>query len=83
MANAQVPWGIEAVGGVLTNAAWRSKPSYYLVASEDHMVPPAAQRTMAERAGSKVQEVKSSHAVMMSRANDVAAFIESAAGPSK
>jgi len=78
MASAQVPWGLEAVGGVITNPAWKSKPSYFMVTTEDHMVPPTAQRTMAKRAHAKTQEIKSSHAVMMSHPKEVASFIESA-----
>jgi pimeloyl-ACP methyl ester carboxylesterase len=79
MASAQVPWGLNAVGGEVTRAAWRSKPSYYMVAADDRMVPPTAQRMMAMRAGVTVQEVKSSHAVMISHPTDVAAFIGRAA----
>ena len=78
MAKAQVPWGLEAVGGVITNPAWKSKPSYFMVTTEDHMVPPTAQRTMAKRAHSKTREIRSSHAVMMSHPEEVASFIESA-----
>lgn len=80
MATAQVPWGLNAVGGIITSAAWKSKPSYYMVATEDHMVPPTAQRTMAKRAQAQVQEIRSSHALMMSHPDEVAAFIESADG---
>ena len=78
MAQAQVPWGSKAVGGVVTKAAWRSKPSYFLVTTRDHMVPPTAQRTMAKRAGAKTKEIASSHAVMMSHPDEVTAFIEGA-----
>ncbi|MBB3951050.1 alpha/beta hydrolase [Aureimonas jatrophae] len=80
MARAQVPWGLDAVGGVITHAAWKSKPSYFMVTTQDRMVPPTAQRTMAKRADGKTQEIASSHAVMMSRPDEVAAFIESADG---
>jgi pimeloyl-ACP methyl ester carboxylesterase len=83
MAAAQVPWGLKAVGGIITNVAWKSKPSSYMVTTEDHMVPPTAQRTMARRAGAKTQEINSSHAVMMSHPDEVAAFIEAADGPSR
>lgn len=82
MAHAQVPWGLDAVGGVVTHPAWRSKPSYYMVAAADHMVPPTAQRRMAKRAGATVKEVKSSHAVMMSHPQAVAKFVEQAASTS-
>jgi len=80
MAAAQVPWGLNAVGGTITSAAWKSKPSYYLVATEDHMVPPTAQRSMARRSGATIAEIRSSHAVMMSHPDEVAMLIEAADG---
>lgn len=79
MAAAQLPWGLAAVVAPLTRAAWKLKPSFYLVASADRMVPPSAQRRMAQRAGAAITEVNSSHAVMMSHPQDVAAFIAAAA----
>jgi pimeloyl-ACP methyl ester carboxylesterase len=79
MADSQVPWGVGALGGSITDPAWRSKPSFYLVATEDRMIPPPAQRIMAERAGSKVVEVAASHAVYVSQPAAVAALIEQAA----
>ena len=57
MADSQVPWGVNALGGTITEAAWRIKPSWYLVATEDRMIPPPAQRAMAERTGATVTEV--------------------------
>jgi pimeloyl-ACP methyl ester carboxylesterase len=79
MADAQVPWGVEALAGTVTAPAWRVKPSYYLVASDDRMIPPPAQRMMAERAGATVAEVAGSHAIYVSRPTDVAALIRRAA----
>lgn len=79
MADSQVPWGVEALTGAVTDPAWKSKPSYYLVASDDRMIPPAAQRMMAERAGSTVTETPGSHAVYVSKPEAVAALIEQAA----
>jgi len=79
MADSQVPWGVEALNGATTTPAWKVKPSYYLVATEDRMIPPPAQRSMAERAGATVAEVAGSHAVYVSRPTDVAAFIRRAA----
>jgi pimeloyl-ACP methyl ester carboxylesterase len=79
MADSQVPWGVEAVGGTITEAAWRTKPSWYLVSTEDKMIPPDAQRMMSKRAGSTVVEVKGSHAVYLSQPQAVAHFIEKAA----
>jgi len=81
MAAAQVPWGLAAVGGVITRPAWKSKPTYFMVTTDDHMVPPTAQRMMANRAHAKVREIKSSHAVMMSHPDEVASFIETAQEP--
>ena len=79
MADAQVPWGVEALGGAVTQPAWRSKPSWYLVATDDHMIPPPAQRAMAERSGAKVSETSGSHAVYVSKPQAVAQLIEAAA----
>jgi pimeloyl-ACP methyl ester carboxylesterase len=79
MAQSQVPWGLEALNGTVTQPAWRNKPSWYLVASDDKMIPPPAQRSMSKRAGSTVVEVKGSHAVYVSRPDAVAALIEQAA----
>ena len=79
MADSQVPWGVEALGGTITEPAWKTKPSWYLVATEDKMIPPPAQRFMSKRAGSTVVEVEGSHAVYVSRPEAVAALIEQAA----
>jgi pimeloyl-ACP methyl ester carboxylesterase len=79
MADSQVPWGIEALTSTLSQAAWRSKPSWYLVATEDRMIPPAAQRSMSERAGATVEEAAGSHAIYVSQPAAVAALIEKAA----
>lgn len=79
MARSQVPWGLDALNGSVTEPAWRNKPSWYLVASDDKMIPPPAQRSMSKRAGSTVVEVKGSHAVYVSRPDAVAALIEKAA----
>jgi pimeloyl-ACP methyl ester carboxylesterase len=79
MADSQVPWGVEALAGKVTVPAWKSKPSFYLVASDDRMIPPTAQRAMAERAGAKVTETSGSHAVYVSKPAEVARLIEQAA----
>ena len=79
MAQSQVPWGLEALNGTVTQAAWRNKPTWYLVASDDKMIPPPAQRSMSKRAGSTVVEVKGSHVVYVSKPDAVAALIEQAA----
>ena len=79
MADSQVPWGVEALAGAVTDPAWKSKPSWYLVATEDHMIPPPAQQMMAKRAGSTVVEVPGSHAIYVSQPEAVAKVIEQAA----
>jgi pimeloyl-ACP methyl ester carboxylesterase len=79
MADAQVPWGVGAPEGIVSDAAWRSRPSWYLVATDDHMIPPPAQRTMAERIGATVSEVAGSHAIYVSQPAAVAGLITQAA----
>jgi pimeloyl-ACP methyl ester carboxylesterase len=79
MADSQVPWGLGALSGTITEPAWKAKPSWYLVATDDKMIPPNAQRLMAKRAGSSVEEAKGSHAIYVSRPDVVATFIEEAA----
>jgi pimeloyl-ACP methyl ester carboxylesterase len=79
MADAQVPWGVEALGGTISEPAWRSKPSWYLVASDDRMIPPPAQRVMSERAGSTVTEAPGSHSIYVSQPRATAELIERAA----
>ncbi len=79
MADSQVPWGLDALSGAITQPAWRSKPSWYLVATNDRMIPPDAQRAMSKRAGSTVVEVEGSHAVYVSQPQAVASLIATAA----
>jgi pimeloyl-ACP methyl ester carboxylesterase len=78
MADSQVPWGVEALGGENSRPAWRDKPSWYLVTTEDRMIPPDAQRFMAGRAGSTVSDVTASHSVYVSNPASVARVITSA-----
>ena len=79
MADSQVPWGVEALGGTISEPAWKTKPSWYLLTTEDKMIPPDAQRAMSKRAGSKVVEAKGSHSVYVSQPQAVASIIEKAA----
>ena len=79
MADAQVPWGVDALSGTISQPAWRSKPSWYLVATDDRMIPPPAQRQMAERAGATTVEVAGSHSIFLSQPAAVAGLIEQAA----
>ncbi|MFB7507499.1 alpha/beta fold hydrolase [Streptomyces broussonetiae] len=81
LADSQVPWGVDALGGTVTRPAWRAKPSFYLVATDDHMIPPPAQRAMADRAGATVNETSASHAVYVSKPAEVAALVRKAASP--
>ncbi len=78
MADSQVPWGVDALSGTITEPAWKRKPSWYLVATDDRMIPPAAQRLMAKRAGATVVEHSGSHAIYVSRPEVVAALVEKA-----
>ena len=79
MADSQVPWGLEALNGAVTEPSWQTKASWYLVATEDQMIPPDAQRAMSKRAGSTVVEVEGSHAVYVSQPRAVADLIVEAA----
>jgi pimeloyl-ACP methyl ester carboxylesterase len=79
MADSQVPWGVNALGGAVSRPAWRDKPSWYLVASDDHMIPPPAQRAMADRAGATVSEVAASHSVYVSQPRATSDIIKQAA----
>jgi pimeloyl-ACP methyl ester carboxylesterase len=79
MADSQVPWGVDALGGTISDPAWRSKPSWYLVTTEDRMIPPQAQREMSARAGSTVVEAAGSHAIYVSQPEAVTELIEKAA----
>jgi pimeloyl-ACP methyl ester carboxylesterase len=79
MADSQVPWGLGALSGAISEPAWKTKPSWYLVVTEDQMIPAAAQRAMAKRANATIVEVKGSHAIYVSQPGAVAALIEQAA----
>ncbi|MCD9087013.1 alpha/beta hydrolase [Stenotrophomonas sp. SY1] len=79
MADSQVPWGVNALAGSVSVPAWKSKPSWYLVAKDDKMIPPPAQRQMAQRAGADVKEVAGSHAIYVSQPQAVVSLIEQAA----
>jgi pimeloyl-ACP methyl ester carboxylesterase len=79
MADSQVPWGVEALNGKINEPAWKTKPSWYMVATDDQMIPPPAQRFMSHRAGSTVVEIAGSHAIYVSQPHAVAALIEKAA----
>src|SRR4051794_39610026 len=79
MADSQLPWGVEALNGTVTEPAWRTKPSWYLVASDDRMIPPPAQRAMSERAGATVVEARGSHSIYVSQPQATAELIKQAA----
>ena len=83
MADSQVPWGVAALAGAVSKPAWRVRPSWYLVATEDKMIPPPAQRSMAQRAESKIVETSGSHSVYVSKPKAVAALIAQAARDAK
>jgi pimeloyl-ACP methyl ester carboxylesterase len=79
MADSQLPWGVEALGGTISTPAWKSKPSWYLLVTDDKMIPIGAQRAMSKRAGSTTSEVPGSHSIYISNPKAVAALIEKAA----
>jgi pimeloyl-ACP methyl ester carboxylesterase len=79
MADSQVPWGVQALAGEISEPAWKSKPSWYLLATDDRMIPPDAQRQMANRAGAMIVDVKGSHSIYVSQPLAVATLIEKAA----
>jgi pimeloyl-ACP methyl ester carboxylesterase len=83
MADAQMPWGVDALSGTISEPAWRSKPSWYLIATEDRMIPPPAQRAMSSRAGATVAEVAGSHAIYVSQPAAVANLVATAARESR
>ncbi|MEV6057133.1 alpha/beta hydrolase [Streptomyces sp. NPDC052107] len=80
MADSQVPWGVDALNGTVSQPAWRMKPAWYLVASDDRMIPPPVQRAMAERAGARTVETPGSHSVHVSQPGAVADLIRRATG---
>ena len=82
MADSQVPWGVDALAGLVTEPAWRTKPSWYLVTTQDQMIPPPLQHTMAQRAGATVSEVAGIHAIYESQPAAVADLIKQAAAKS-
>ncbi|WP_076862639.1 alpha/beta fold hydrolase [Bradyrhizobium mercantei] len=83
MADSQQQLAEKAVGAQVSVAAWRTKPSYAILTTEDHMVSPQLQRWMYQRSGAKVTEVKASHAVFLSQPAKVAEVIETAANQTK
>jgi pimeloyl-ACP methyl ester carboxylesterase len=83
MAAAQLPWGVAALQGTITQPAWKAKPTWYLIATQDRMIPPPAQRAMAGRAGATISEVAASHSVYVSQPEAVAQVIATAAGAAR
>ena len=79
MADSQVPWGVDALSGAVTEPAWKSKPSWYLQVSDDKMIPRPAQEFMSKRAGATVVEVPGSHAIYVSNPRAVADLVQQAA----
>ena len=79
MAIAQVPISTEAFTHKVTNPAWKAKPTWYMVATEDRSINPEQERMMAKRARATTVEVKSSHVAYMSHPKEAAKLIEEAA----
>lgn len=76
----QQPFRKELLSGKTSHAAWRSKPSYYAVSTEDRTINPDLERFMAKRMGAKTIELKSSHLSLISHPNEIAGLIVEAAG---
>jgi pimeloyl-ACP methyl ester carboxylesterase len=76
----QQPFNRALLAGRTTNAAWRSKPSYYAVSTEDRTINPELQRYLAKRMGAKTIELKSSHVSLISHPTEVTRLILEAAG---
>jgi len=83
MADSQIPWGVGALGGTITGAAWRNKPTWYLIATDDRMIPPVAQRQMSGRAGATVEEAAGSHSIYVSQPAAVAELVKQAASEAR
>lgn len=78
-AQSQIPTSPASLGAVVTQAAWRTKPSWYMVAKADKIINPDLERMYAKRAKSHTVEVDGSHSVFQSHPKEVAALIEQAA----
>jgi pimeloyl-ACP methyl ester carboxylesterase len=76
----QEPFQKTLLAGKTTNAAWRSKPSYYAVSTEDRTINPDLERFMAKRMGAKTIEVKASHLSLITHPHEIARLIQEAAG---
>lgn len=83
MADSQVPWGLDALNGAITEPAWKSRPNWYLVATDDRMIPVDVKRIMARRAGARTADHAGSHAIYVSQPAAVAKFIEAAASQTR
>lgn len=83
MADSQVPWGVDALEGAISEAAWRNKPSWYLITTEDRMIPPQAQREMSGRAGASVEEAVASRSVYVSQPAAVTELVKKAASQAR
>jgi pimeloyl-ACP methyl ester carboxylesterase len=79
LADSQQELAEKALGAPVSVAAWRTKPSYAILTTQDHVISPELQRWMYQRSGSKVTEVGASHAVFVSQPDAVARVIETAA----
>jgi pimeloyl-ACP methyl ester carboxylesterase len=79
MADSQVGFGVDALTAAVSEPAWQTKPSWYLVTTEDRMIPPPSQRAMSERAKAAVTEVPGNHAIFVSQPAVVAQLIKQAA----
>jgi pimeloyl-ACP methyl ester carboxylesterase len=83
MAISQVPISTDAFTHKVTNPAWKSKPTWYMVATADRSINPQQERMMAKRANAKTVEVNASHVAYMSHPKETAKLIEEAAASAK
>ncbi len=75
----QAPTAAKALGRVVSTPAWKTKPSWYIVATEDRAIQPDLERSMAKQIGAQTVSVPASHLVMLSHPDDVAKLIIEAA----
>jgi pimeloyl-ACP methyl ester carboxylesterase len=76
MADAQVPWSVQALEGKVSSPAWKTKQSWFLIPQDDKVIPPAAQRAMAGRAHATIREIPGSHAVYVANPKAIAELIK-------
>lgn len=82
MADSQLPTAAAAFAYKFTDIAWKKKPTWYIVAMQDHSIPPDLERKMGKRTGGTVSEIDGSHLIFISHPDQVAKVVEAAANGS-